>query len=55
MFLFLLIVSLLNFQPCAEEDSTNCYWNAQEQGNGEGNSFIAFSEAFTLHFSTKEN
>lgn len=25
---------------CEFEDSTNCVWNAQEQGNGEGNSFV---------------
>ena len=27
--------------PCAEEDSVNCYWNANEQGNGHGASFFA--------------
>lgn len=26
--------------PCATEDSTNCYWDANVQGNGQGNSFI---------------
>lgn len=25
--------------PCAEEDSTNCYWDSSERGNGEGASF----------------
>ena len=25
---------------CPTEDSVNCVWNAQEQGNGEGQSFI---------------
>ena len=26
--------------PCGEEDSINCRWNAQEQGNGQGLSFV---------------
>lgn len=26
--------------PCLEEDSDNCYWLANEQGNGVGLSFI---------------
>lgn len=26
--------------PCAQEDSVNCYWNANTQGNGAGHSFI---------------
>jgi hypothetical protein len=25
---------------CAEEDSTNCYWDAQSRGNGKGTSFV---------------
>lgn len=25
---------------CEQEDSTNCVWNAQDQGNGEGESFV---------------
>ena len=25
---------------CAQEDSTNCAWNASERGNGVGHSFI---------------
>ncbi len=25
---------------CAEEDSTNCFWDAKVQGNGEGRSFL---------------
>lgn len=25
---------------CDTEDSTNCYWDANVQGNGTGNSFI---------------
>lgn len=26
--------------PCATEDSTNCVWDAETQGNGQGTSFI---------------
>ena len=26
--------------PCEPEDSTNCYWNAQQMGNGLGTSFV---------------
>lgn len=29
-----------NLGACEFEDSTNCIWNAQEQGNGIGESFI---------------
>ena len=25
---------------CASEDATNCVWNASEQGNGAGSSFV---------------
>ena len=27
-------------KQCEYEDSTNCVWNAQEQGNGIGESFV---------------
>lgn len=27
-------------EPCPTEDSGDCYWNAAEQGNGEGQSFF---------------
>lgn len=27
--------------PCATEDSTGCYWDADTMGNGEGHSFVA--------------
>ena len=30
-------------QNCPAEDSTNCYWNAATQGNGEGRNFIDLS------------
>lgn len=29
-----------NLVACEFEDSTNCVWNAQEQGNGIGESFV---------------
>ncbi len=27
-------------RPCPTEDSFNCYWNAKEQGDGHGHSFV---------------
>lgn len=30
-----------NLEPCVTEDSDNCYWLADEQGNGQGRSFVA--------------
>lgn len=33
----------LTLPPCATEDSVNCYWNADEQGNGQGRSFITLA------------
>lgn len=32
--------SSTNLEPCATEDSDNCYWDAELQGNGEGRSFV---------------
>lgn len=29
--------------PCAEEDSDNCVWDAEAQGNGEGVSFVSLN------------
>jgi hypothetical protein len=29
--------------PCEYEDSTNCYWNAKERGNGFGHSFVSIN------------
>lgn len=34
-------VSVASLPPCATEDSTACYWNAETMGNGRGDSFIA--------------
>lgn len=28
------------FAPCRNEDSNHCYWDAQERGNGFGDSFV---------------
>lgn len=36
--LFLLLT--LTLPPCASEDSTNCHWDAQARGNGQGVSFV---------------
>lgn len=38
--LALIIAVLLGFPPCAAEDSTNCVWDAAQQGNGRGSSFV---------------
>jgi hypothetical protein len=29
--------------PCPTEDSTNCHWDAQVQGNGNGYDFISLN------------
>ena len=26
--------------PCPTEDSTNCFWDAQSRGNGQGRSYM---------------
>ena len=38
-----LVIALLLvlLPPCATEDSTLCYWDADTMGNGEGHSYIA--------------
>lgn len=38
-----------NWEPCPTEDSTNCYWDAGTRGNGEGQSFIAFTDDIVLY------
>lgn len=34
---------------CPQEDSTWCYWNARERGNGMGRSYIVFDEGQVLY------
>lgn len=34
-----------NLEPCATEDSDDCYWLADEQGNGAGRSFVVIDGA----------
>jgi hypothetical protein len=34
---------------CANEDATMCIWNAKEQGNGIGQSFITLWDGFTIY------
>ena len=38
--------------PCPTEDSCNCKWDAQVQGNGEGRSFICIGDEnkYTIEF-----
>ena len=39
----LVVLALLPFlNPCETEDGSVCTWNAQEQGNGQGTSYIDF-------------
>lgn len=33
-------VGIAGTTPCATEDSTNCVWHADVQGNGQGRSFL---------------
>lgn len=40
MLTILMIVFLAISTPCPTEDSTNCYWDAQAQGNGRGTSSL---------------
>ena len=35
----LLAILAMATQPCEFEDSENCFWNAEVQGNGMGRSF----------------
>lgn len=37
-FSVLLFLAIQN--PCVYEDSTMCYWDARQMGNGMGNSFV---------------
>lgn len=32
------------YRPCPTEDSVGCYWDAHEQGNGVGRSFVVTPE-----------
>lgn len=34
------VVTWISNQPCEQEDSVNCSWNAQQVGNHHGHSFI---------------
>ena len=33
-------VASITLTPCEFEDSSNCAWNAETQGNGRGQSFV---------------
>jgi hypothetical protein len=35
---------------CSTEDSINCAWNAEIQGNGAGTSFIALEASYSVMF-----
>lgn len=40
---------LLIFFACPYEDSTMCVWDAENQGNGEGSSFLALTEEIVIY------
>jgi hypothetical protein len=37
-------------EPCPTEDSVNCYWDAELQGNGAGDSFTVDPDGTTHHW-----
>jgi hypothetical protein len=37
---FAMLAYGFNPPPCEQEDSSNCYWDAQTRGNGHGRSFV---------------
>jgi hypothetical protein len=39
--LWVFLAVLGGLPPCEWEDSTGCFWDAQERGNGLGRSFVA--------------
>lgn len=44
-----LMLAIVGVTPCLQEDSRNCLWDAQAQGNGRGQSFIDVA-GWTLRF-----
>ncbi|WP_158564072.1 hypothetical protein [Jiangella anatolica] len=44
----LITLLMLILPPCPEEDSTWCHWDAKQQGNGQGSSFVTLAETITL-------
>lgn len=45
----IILAALLHLFPaCPTEDSAGCGWNAQTQGNGRGQSFIAITDRVIL-------
>lgn len=34
--------------PCKTEDSTMCYWDASQHGNGTGKSFVSLTEGLVI-------
>jgi hypothetical protein len=39
---------LMLMPPCPTEDSTDCGWNAQQQGNGVGTSFVSIDDRLLI-------
>lgn len=44
----LITLLMLILPPCQHEDSSWCTWNAQEQGNGQGTSFVTLAEGLSF-------
>ena len=43
-------LAFIAIQPCKTEDSSMCYWNASQHGNGQGTSFYSISENNVILF-----
>ena len=50
MLTLMILLSAFTFQPCATEDSTMCYWDSAQHGNGQGTSFYSISETNVILF-----
>lgn len=43
------LILALMFGSCPTEDSAQCVWVAQEQGNGAGTSFLALTDDIVIY------
>lgn len=46
--LLLCLVPVLS--PCQTEDATMCNWDASSRSNGIGESYVAITESFAIHY-----
>ena len=54
MWIIILAIIAMWSTPCAHEYSTNCYWDAQVQGNHQGVSFLSIGNVHILSNGTVE-